>query len=157
MNIQRVEFLRRGSDFTISGKYLGRFWFIFKVFRQFWWFWRSGRGFLIRNDVEIIPKYGLEVDFWTFWEAIICATTFLLVNDVFKTNESKRLRWPPIDLRRGVHLKHQNLISKFEKIEKQICRVPDYFTLCLPKSILTVNMHRECVRKTSFEKCCTTH
>ena len=57
-----------------------------KVFGQFLWYWRSGRGFLNWNGIEIIPKYGLEVDFWIFWEAIICATTFLLVNDVFKTN-----------------------------------------------------------------------
>ena len=27
----------------------------------------------------------------------------------------------------------------------------------LPHSIMTVKVHRECVRKTSFEKCCTTH
>ena len=61
-----------------------------------------------------LPKY-LKLDLQTiFGDAIICAITFLLVNDLFKTNYSKRLRWPPIDLRRGVHLKHQNLISKFE-------------------------------------------
>ena len=65
---------------------------------------------------------------------------FLPISNVFERNYLISLRWPPIDLRRGVHLKHQNLISKFEKIEKKICRVPDYFTLCLPDSILKVNI-----------------
>ena len=35
---------------------------------------------------------------------------FLLVHDLFMANYSNWLRWPPIDLRRGVHLKHQKLI-----------------------------------------------
>ena len=113
-------------------KYLIRFWFNLGVFRQFWWFWQSGHCFLRRTGVEIIQKHGLEDDSWIFWEAIICATAFLLWNDLFISNYSKRLRWPPIDLRHRVDLKLQNLISKFSKIRrKKTCQVPDYFTLCL--------------------------
>ena len=106
-----------------------------------------------RNQAKIRSRD----DFWTFWDAILCAETFLLITYVFKTKYSKRHRWAPIDLRRGVHLKHQNLISKLANFREKTSRVPDYFTLCLPDSTLTVNMHRECVRKTSFEKCFTTH
>ena len=99
------------------------------------------------------PKIWSGGQFLNILEVIICAETFVILNYVFNMNYSKRLRWPPIDLRRGVHLKHQNLISKFEKNRKNQRRFPYDFTLCLRDSILTVNMHRKCVRKTSFEKC----
>ena len=44
---------------------------------------------------------------------------FFACNHLFITNYSKRLRWPPIDLRHRVHLKHQNLISKFSKFREK--------------------------------------
>ena len=37
-------------------------------------------------------------------------------------------------------------------MRKHICRVPYYFTRCLLDLISTVNMQRECVRKTSFQQ-----
>ena len=142
--LQRVEFLRGRSNFGfVSNVRVDFIKLNFEVFGQFWWFWWSGLGFLSWNGAEIMPKYGLELVFWIFWEAMICAITFLLVNDVFKTNYSKRFRWPPIDLRRGVHLKHQNLISKFE--QKSI------------KTNVEFQMILLCVYPTSFKKCFTTH
>ena len=106
-------------EFYSLRKRLGWFSFNFKVFGQFWWFWWSGRDFWIWNGVKIIPKYCVDVDFWTFWDAIICATTVLLVNDRFKTDYSKRLRQPYVDLCHKVHLKHQNFISKFPKFREK--------------------------------------
>ena len=76
----------------------------------------SDRGTERSSDRSIS---GLEVDFWTFWDAIVCATTILLVNDIFETNCSKQHRQLYIDLRHGVHLKHQNLISKISKFREE--------------------------------------
>ena len=67
-----------------------------------------------------------------------CDNLRVLVNDLFKTNYSKRLRQPYGDLRHTVHQKHHNLISKILKFQK-ICRVPDHFPLCFPDYFLTVN------------------
>ena len=74
--------------------------------------------FIKWNGVKSFPKYGLEVDFKTFWDAIISVITLLLVNDLLKTNCSKRLGQPYIDLRHIVHLKHQSLISEFSKFQE---------------------------------------
>ena len=76
---QRVEFPRRLSDSGNSE-----------------WFWWTGRGGLSWNGVKIISKYGLEVDFQTFWDAIICKTTFLIANGLFITNYSKRHATAPL-------------------------------------------------------------
>ena len=142
-DIQRVDFLSGQSCFTCFYVFVyifGSIQIIFEGFRA------------------ILMVLAVWADFLN-WnrEAIICATTFLLVNYLFMTNYSKRLRQPYVDLRHRVHLKHQNLISKFSKNREKICRVPDDFTLCVSDPILTVSMHREFVRQTSFEKCCTTH
>ena len=103
-----------------------------------------------------IQKHSLEIDFGLCWDAIICAATFLRVDDLFITNYSERLRQPYIDLRNRVHPKHQNFISKFSNFREQHKSVSRRFYFSFTDSFLNVNKHRECVRKTSFEKCCTT-
>ena len=72
----------RGWNSWGDGRIL-RFWgniWVDMVFRKFWWIWWSVRGVLSWNSIEIILKYGLEVVFWICEDAIVCATTFLLVN-----------------------------------------------------------------------------
>ena len=75
-----------------------------------------------------------------------CATNVLLVNDLFITNYSKRLRCPPSDMRHRVHLKHQNFISEFSKFRKK-CQVPDDFICFFPRLDLDCKKHRKWVRK----------
>ena len=108
-------FFRRHSISELFFECVSRFSLEFYVFGQFWWLWRSGWGFLSWHGVTIVPTYDLEVDFWTFWDTILYATRVLLVNNIIQTNYSKRLRQPYVDLRRRVHLKHQNLFSKCSK------------------------------------------
>ena len=70
------------------------------------------------------------------WSLIFDYLGILLVNYLFKTNYSKRLRQPYIDLRHRFHLEHQNLISNLSIIRFQQsftnrkscrvnCRIPD--------------------------------
>ena len=59
-----------------------------------------GVFFLMSIGIEIMPKYGLEVDLWQLWD---------VKTDLFETNYLISLQQPPLNLRRGVYLKHQNL------------------------------------------------
>ena len=49
---------------------------------------------MIQNGMENVFKFGMQVDFWTFWASKNLAEHFLLMKDLFKTNYSKPLRQP---------------------------------------------------------------
>ena len=53
--------------------------------------------------------------------------------------------------------KASDLDFKVFEFSTNKCWVPDYFTPCFPDSIWRVNNHLECDRKTSFDRCRTTH
>ena len=65
--------------------------------------------------VECCRNYG------RFMVVLRCWTHFLLITHVFDWNHLISLRWPYIDLRRRVHLKHQNLILWCWKFWQKKC------------------------------------
>ena len=125
-------------------------WVNFWVFRQFWWFWGSGRVFLSGIGVEINPKQGLGGDLCGFGGS----RTFVFhdlcfCNELFNFSSTSSPQSA-----RGSPSKASELdfcfVVFFEFFMERFCFLVLGF-------IFDEVKHRECVRTSSFEKCCTTH
>ena len=132
-------------------------WVNFRVFGQFWWFQWSARVNLIQIGIENVPKFDLEVDFWTFWGPKIYAKTFFAYkwpfsNELFKTA-------PTTLCQSG--LRSPSKASKLDFIFLNISAelffgFAKLITLYI-EVIFCIIEHREYLRTLSFEKCCTTN
>ena len=87
--------------------------FVFVIFRfHFEIFGNCGGAvglgmFFMSNEFRIMAKFGLGSIWGSVWGV---RAQFLSITYDFGRTYLISLRWPPIDLRCGVHLKHQNLI-----------------------------------------------